>query len=106
LNKQRRLSSALLASVFISTNGSYPRKKRTSDTSAVPNWNVGEGMEEEHAEMLSIKVVLDFDGNLRRDLSRRQLVHIAPDPRFSRLDRADERVLAAMKMLGRVLVLG
>jgi len=63
MNKQRRLSSALLASGFISTNGSYPRKKRTSDTKCVPNWNVGKGMEGEHVGGNALKVVLDFDRN-------------------------------------------
>src|SRR5690348_845187 len=33
-------------------------------------------------------------------------VHIAPDPRFSRFDRTNERVFGVAKMLCRVLVLG
>jgi hypothetical protein len=34
------------------------------------------------------------------------LVHITPHPAFSRLDRANQRMLRFMEMLGRVLVLG
>jgi hypothetical protein len=39
------------------------------------------------------------------DLSRLHLVHVAPDPRLSRLDRSNQRMMHFMEMLGRVLVL-
>lgn len=41
---------------------------------------------------------------LPAQLSRKDLVHVAPHPRFSRFNRADEWVLAAMEMLGRMFI--
>jgi hypothetical protein len=43
---------------------------------------------------------------LRRDFTRREFVHVAPDPGFAGLNGPNERVLGAMEMFGRVLVLG
>jgi len=34
------------------------------------------------------------------------LVHIAPNPRFSRLNRADQRMIDFVKVFGRVFILG
>jgi hypothetical protein len=43
---------------------------------------------------------------LRLDLSRLHLVHVAPNPRLPWLDRANQRVMNLVKVLGRVLVFG
>src|SRR5208282_1661100 len=42
----------------------------------------------------------------RCKLARFDLVHIAPDPAFSRLDRTHKRVFRVVKVLGGMLVLG
>jgi len=42
---------------------------------------------------------------LRSNFSRGELVHVTPYPRLAGLNGADERMLGAVKMLGRVLVL-
>ena len=39
------------------------------------------------------------------NLSRRHLIDVAPHPRFARFNRADERMLGLMEVLGRVLIL-
>src|SRR6478752_6651982 len=44
-------------------------------------------------------------GDLRRNLTRRDLIHVAPDPRFSWLNGTDKWMLGAMIMLRRMLVL-
>jgi hypothetical protein len=86
------------------TNGSYPRKKRTINISAVPNWNAGEVIAKIGGNTLN-EACFGFRRNLCRNLSRREFIHIAPDPCFSGFNRADERMFAAMEMLSRVLVL-
>ena len=43
--------------------------------------------------------------SVRPHFSRRNLVHITPDPVFARLDRPHQGVLAVVEMFGGVLVL-
>jgi hypothetical protein len=45
------------------------------------------------------------DGAASPNLSRHNLVHITPDPAFTGLDGAHQRVLRGMKVFGRVLIL-
>jgi hypothetical protein len=40
------------------------------------------------------------------NFSRHDLIHITPDPRFSRFDGTHKRVFGSVKVLGGVLVLG
>jgi hypothetical protein len=42
----------------------------------------------------------------RHKLARLDLVHVTPDPAFSRLDGANQRMLRFVEMLGRMLILG
>jgi hypothetical protein len=44
--------------------------------------------------------------NSRNDLARFDLVHVAPGPELTRLDRANQRMLRLVKVLCGVLVLG
>ena len=43
---------------------------------------------------------------LRARLLQEHLIHVAPAPVFSRLDRLHDRMLAVMKVLGGVFVFG
>jgi len=54
---------------------------------------------------MQLGLTRDCHEALRRQLAGFKFVHIAPDPRLSRFNRADKRMFGAVEMLGGVLVL-
>jgi hypothetical protein len=61
--------------------------------------------ERTHARSSDDKLPISAKTNSSDQFTGLDLVHITPDPAFPRLDRADERMLCFVEMLGSVLVL-
>jgi hypothetical protein len=86
---------------IIQAHGLCGVNQELARSSSVPKWEQRAREKRAHTlyETLGLKYLL------RCQLSRRELIHVTPDPRFSRLNGTHQRMFAAMKVLGGVLVL-